>query len=471
MRLIEIFRPKVKPKFITKSTRAAPIQRRPSAFVSVEDKKREALLKLAAYYRDSVVSVFQEYAIGAEIRTWKVAPRYLTIGLRLADTKNIHKAMSPQVSTAIGHRAGLGLGTREPPVEVILYGPLLLYQFRLPEYVRTSVGRIRLWEDIYLDNEHLQGGIGLTLNDRPVYFEFTEKAPHTVVSGTSGSGKTTLLHTVVAQLAAQHDPTELQLALADLKGDFNRFRDLAHLKWQPASDFDDIQSVITHVYAEFQRRLTANIYDAPRLVLVIDEADHQQVFGREKNAIMLTDMAFRARQYKINLIIGTHLPNKATLGDLNTELCNRFHGSTANAKESGQVEGNLQLHKLAGEGDFYHLMGGEKVRFQAAMTLPSHIKALPKRDDVPPVPKELPDMPPQSLVDPNRNPPNRPRIEPEPNYVAYYLHHGAEKVTHSEARDILQLTRTGHDRNRKFAREVEQWLVLLKETQGKWPKE
>jgi len=474
MNLLQVLGRKVRPTFTTKSPpqpAEAPSRRRPSAFIDVAERKKSALLQLAKIYRDSVVNVFMEFGIGADMVTWKVAPRYLTIGLRLHSTNQIRKATSNEILTAIGHRAGLGRGTREPPVEVVLYRHLLLYQFRLPEYVRTSSGRIRLWEDIFLDNEHLQGGIGLTLNDTPVYFEISHKAPHAVVSGTSGSGKTTLLHTIVAQLAAHHKPDELQLALADLKGDFNRFRDLAHLRWQPVSDYHDIEMLIAYVYAEFQRRLADEIRDAPRLVLVIDEADHDRVIGNDLNSRRLGEIAYRGRDYRVNLIIGTHLPNKQTLGDINAELRNRFHGSSANAKQSGQVEGDLALHKLAGEGDFYHLMGGEKIRFQAVLPRESDFRKLPKRDDVPPVPKSLPDVPPQALVDPNQKPPHRPKIEPEPNFVAYYLHHGSQNVSQSQAREVLGLTRTGHVRNRDFAKETEIWLKRLEETKGKWPKE
>ena len=73
-----------------------------------------------------------------------------------------------------------------------------------------------------------------------------------------------------------------------------------------------------------------------------------------------------------NVTIGTHLPNKRTPGDLNRELRSRFHASSAKARESGQIAGNLALHKLAGQGDFYHLLGGEKIRVQAARVKHSH---------------------------------------------------------------------------------------------------
>lgn len=433
-----------------------------------QDRREIALSQLAKFYKDAVVHVFRAFEIGARIKEWNVAPRYITIGLNIYDPKKVRRAMN--LTTEIGHAAGLGTGTQDPPIVASLMGNQLVYQFRMPEYYRVADRKIRLWRDITLKHPGINGAVGLGLYAIPVYYEFPHAAPHAVVSGATGSGKTELIKTMVAQQMLHNSPDELTVVMADPKGDMSElFRNKQHMLWQPAVEYDEIDMMILHVHAEYRRRFHHNTTDAKRWLIVIDEADQDRVLGNEDNLKMIMDVALRGRSLKMNLLIGTHKANKDTLGGLVNELRNRFLGAVATARDSGNVEGGLSLHKLSGAGDFYHSQGGESVRFQAAMTYPMHLRPL-EALNVPPVPTSPPDIDPALAVEAEPNPPHRKRIEPDPKRMAYYLYHGPENVSERMAREA-GWKRTRHLRNREAVLEMLAARAEIEKLSGKWPAE
>lgn len=428
-----------------------------------QTRKVNATKQLARQYINGIMSVWQGNKMSGKILGWNLAPRHIVVGARLADPTRAQEAMSDKVLLAIGHSAALGMGGRDPYITATLSKGAIMYEFRMPETYKWGLRPVRLWRDISVLDEGFSKsiGVGLALNNQPVPFIFDRGAPHTVVSGKSGSGKTTLLKTIIYRLAQNHDTTDLKLMLGDVKGDFEVFADLAHLVYQPTSYYLDIERMVAHFNAEFQRRLSQKLYEEARWVLVLDEADHHTVIGNEKIAAQLLDISLRGRAVQMNLIIGTHVASKSSLGALNAELSYRFHGATANSKESGQVEGNLSLHKLAGQGDFYHVLGGEKIRFQAAITPAEAIDSLPKAQ-IPKVPSVLPDSLDTTAILETTNPPHRPRIEADPQFVAHYLLKGPENVSVRYAKEHLGLTRTAHERNKSFAIHLEQQMREIK---------
>jgi DNA segregation ATPase FtsK/SpoIIIE-like protein len=295
----------------------------------------------------------------------------------------------------------------------------------------------------------------LGIYNTPVYFGFTDEAPHALVCGVSGSGKTELMKTILYQLMQNRTPAELGIAVADPKGDFEHLQDQEHLLFQPAHDFEDIHRLIDLFHTEYARRQEHNVRDERRWVLLVDEADQENVLRNSVNNEKINDIVLRGRSLRMNVIIGTHIPDVSSLGDIGGGLTNRWLGLTSNARESGAIQGGLALHKLGGKGDFYSVSGGQRIRFQAAMTTSRQWDALTYIPGIEHV-REARAAPPVNHlnIDDITNPAHRPKIEADPYTVGFYLFHGINKVTQAVAKDVLGLTRTGHEVNRDFARKV-----------------
>lgn len=429
----------------------------------VSDPRQAILLRLGQHYLKSISTVFEQSNIWANSQKgFGLAPRYVGIGLRLHHAPDLKKAML--LVPEIGHAAGIGDGSATPPITAVLVGNLLVYQIMLPEYIRVSSRRrIKLWQDVSIAHPKLQNGagVGLGMLDKPVPFRFTDTGAHALVCGVTGSGKTELMKTIIYQLM-QAPIENVGLAIVSPKPiDYERFSNAEHLLWQPASTSNDIHNLIQHFHAEFLRREHNSLCNNRRHVLVLDEADQDSVLRDSENRERINNIALRGRAFRMNLLVGTHVPDKASIGNIISSLTNRFLGMMSNARESGQVEGGLALHKLAGQGDFWHVMGQNQTRFQVAKLERGDFDnmRLAPVPQVPPVEAELPsdwDIPTE------RKEPHRPRILPDPKSVAYYIYHSAKSVTQAEALKKLDLSRTGHHVNRDFTLDVEREFRVLR---------
>jgi hypothetical protein len=417
------------------------------------------LLQLVKHYRDKVSIVFQQNKIWATAPEWQVAPRYIALGIRLHDSRNLKPAM--RLTTEIGHAVGVGDGTQEVPLEAVLLGGLLIYRFVVPEFVHVRNKKVRLWTDVYIGDEKLDGAVGLATGNVPIYFDFSDEAPHALVCGVSGSGKTELLKTILFQLLKNTSPEALGVGIADPKGDFGGIDDEEHLLFQPAHEFSDIHRLFEVFHTEYLRRLHHNLRDERRWVLLVDEADQEHVLRNPLNNEWVNDIVLRGRSLRMNVVIGTHIPDVRSLGDLGGGLTNRWLGLTSNARESGQIHGGLALHKLGGRGDFYAVVGSNQQRIQAALTTPENWVTLKKADDIPTVQAAQLEAPPTLVnIDDISKPAHRPRIEPDPYAVGAYLYHGSS-LTQTVARERFDLSRTAHEVNRDFARKVRRAIQAL----------
>jgi hypothetical protein len=418
------------------------------------------LQQLVKHYRDKVGVVFQQNKIWATAPEWNVSPRYVSLGIRLHDSRNLQQAM--RLTREIGHAAGIGDGSTEPPIDAVLLGGLLVYQFVLPEFVQVRNKQVRLWTDVDLDHPNILTGVGLGAYNTPINFEFSDEAPHALVCGVSGSGKTELLKTIVHQLLVTNPPASLGVGIADPKGDFACLDNQEHLLFQPAHEFSDINRLFELFHNEYLRRQEHNVRNGRRWVLMVDEADQEAVLRNPLNNEFVNDIVLRGRSLKMNVIIGTHIPDVGSLGNIGRGLTNRWLGLTSSAKESGQVQGGLALHKLGGRGDFYAVVGNMKQRIQAALTLPKHWENLNYTNTIDSVKVADIEIPANhATIDDISKPAHRPKLEPDPYCVAFYLYHGTDRVTQVVARERLGLTRTGHELNRNFAKRVARGISIL----------
>jgi hypothetical protein len=153
---------------------------------------------------------------------------------------------------------------------------------------------------------------------RPVTLDLAGKNRAVLIGGTSGSGKTNLMQSVILQLAAKHDPSEIQFAIVDTKEvDFGpTFARLPHLFAPIAHDLEDAAQLIEAVEGERLRRqavmATAGVSDWRRadglglLVLVVDEAAD---FARAPAMSTLVEVARKGRAMGISLVLATQSPS------------------------------------------------------------------------------------------------------------------------------------------------------------------
>jgi hypothetical protein len=143
-----------------------------------------------------------------------------------------------------------------------------------------------------------------------------------LIGGTSGSGKTNLMQSLILQLAAKHDPSEVRFGIVDTKMvDFGpTFDRLPHLFAPIARDVAGAGRLIEAVEQERLRRQAvmaqAGVADWRQaeglglLLLTIDEAAD---FCRTPAMETLISLARKGRAFGISLVVGTQNPTSRVI--------------------------------------------------------------------------------------------------------------------------------------------------------------
>ncbi|MBI3912718.1 MAG: DNA translocase FtsK, partial [Chloroflexi bacterium] len=202
---------------------------------------------------------------------------------------------------------------------------------------------------------------------------------HCLIAGTTGSGKTELARTMVASLAMNQKPRDLQLALFDPKWHgLAPFANLPHLLFPIVSDIQATLTRLEFLVNEMERRDRGAV-TRPRVVVVIDElADTLQTGGAAVEA-MLTRLVQRGRGAGISVIACTQKPTARAVGSLmKANFPARLVGRVASAEDARVASGisGSGAEKLAGRGDFLLIAAGQIIRFQAARTSESECNQL-----------------------------------------------------------------------------------------------
>ncbi|HEY8543758.1 MAG TPA: FtsK/SpoIIIE domain-containing protein, partial [Acidimicrobiales bacterium] len=204
-----------------------------------------------------------------------------------------------------------------------------------PELIRAR------WKRSALDPHRLAVPIGVT-EDGVFAVDLVGDGPHGLVGGTTGSGKSELLRTLVAGLAATHDPDHLTFVLIDFKGGaaFDVCGRLPHTVGL-VTDLDEhlaeralrcLEAELKHRERVLRAAGAADLADLadhrrpgaeplPRLVVIIDEfATLKAELPRFVDA--LVGIAQRGRSLGVHLLLATQRPQGAISDNIraNTDL-------------------------------------------------------------------------------------------------------------------------------------------------------
>jgi hypothetical protein len=186
--------------------------------------------------------------------------------------------------------------------------------------------------------------VGLGRGRRGALWVDLDSCPHLLVGGMTGGGKSVFLRQALAFLATEHPPSELQLALLDLKGG----TELAHFSYLPHSLFPVADTVaaaavtLAAVREELDRRLTvvrraaeqvtsAALPAWPRILVVVDEVaeltcrdlgdDRAARAAQQAASGRLAEIARLGRSVQVHLVCCTQRPDaEAVPGQLKANL-------------------------------------------------------------------------------------------------------------------------------------------------------
>ncbi len=384
------------------------------------------------FYARIIGTLFQHQQLsGGRLQSASRAARHLSLGVRLANPLDLAKALKLEEAIALSANVEAVLAQRR--------AGLVVYQFQLSQ---------ALWQSYTRQDLPTPQAVGLAERRQPVTFSF-EDEPHTLVAGTTGSGKTEAIKSVLVALMNIYSPADLKLVICDPNHMLTDFHNAAHLALPIAQHSQEQEQALQYVYQTLTRRKAENIKDAYILCLVLDEATDSLLTDSEIQ--MGRTLVKQGRAFKVNAIVGTQKPNQADLPGIIDQLLNRFVGKVANAQQSAQLTGHpgLQAHKLTGKGDFLHVANGDDAtRFQVARATQADYDCL-ERAEVKPVrvePAEIIDLP--AVVE--QKPVGRPRLEVNPEHLAWYFHHNPQQISIAMAREMLGLSREHHNRHKHF---------------------
>lgn len=282
---------------------------------------------------------------------------------RQADNLKLHLGLAEK--PLIGNQAGyVSVDVRRPDRQAVPLGPLL---GRRPARLG---GRPAF-------------PVGVDVGGEAHWLDLSEPSScHLLVAGTTGSGKSEFLKALLAGLAGQLGPDQVQFVLIDPKRvTFNLAGQSPYLAGPVVYDADGAVPAIDDCFREMERRyetlralgkehvgeLTAA--DAvPRRVVVFDEfadlmADRA---GKRELEAVLRRLGAKARAAGIHLVLGTQRPEASVVTPLlRSNLPGRVSLQVLSEKDSKLILDDPDAAHLLGRGDLLWRQGGGLLRLQS----------------------------------------------------------------------------------------------------------
>ena len=225
----------------------------------------------------------------------------------------------------------------------------------------------------------LPAALGVDTKGNPIYLDIT-KTPHLLIAGQTGSGKSVCLNSIIASLALNCLPTDLQFLLIDPKRvEFLPYENMPNLiSRHVIKDVDEAILSLKWLVQEMEFRNTIlekcrckNIKDfkrklnhglikgmpisytqnIPYIVAIIDEFSDLMMHSSKETTNYIMLLAQKARSVGIHLILATQRPStKIISGDIKANFPTRIALKTATATDSTTILGFGGAEKLLGHG-------------------------------------------------------------------------------------------------------------------------
>jgi hypothetical protein len=383
---------------------------------------------------------------GGQLVRARRGARHLSLAIRLTNSTDLEKALRLAEALALATNTKHVLAQRQ--------SGLVVYQFELGPH---------FWQSYTRKDLPTSEAIGLAERRQPVNFTFQQ--PHTLVAGTTGSGKTETIKSILFSLMTSYLADQLNIIVCDPHNDLADFNNVAHLAMPIAINHDEQNQALHFTNQHLIHRKANNIREDRILALVLDEAS--DTLTDEASLGIVKSIAQEGRKFRVHVIVGTQKPSHKDLPNILDLLLNRFVGLVSDARVSANLTGRagLQAHLLTGSGDFIHVAGTDVIRFQVAMATKTDLDRL-ERTEVKSVQVETTDLVELPTLLPERKPPGRPRLQLNPDWLAFYYYHGPDRISRRMAEE-LGLSRDFHDLHRDFCKRFSGTYLKLRRSHQK----
>ena len=240
----------------------------------------------------------------------------------------------------------------------------------------SSVAELDLGPRPHRRANALRAPIGRTADGKPLWLDLKQAAeggmgPHGVLVGATGSGKSELLRSLVAGLAATHDPERLAFVLVDYKGgaafaDLARLPHVAGLITNLQRDLSLVDRMRDALTGEQERRQTmlreaGNVDDIvayqalrerdrslppmPDLLVIVDEFA-ELLAARQEFIDLFVGLGRVGRSLGIHLLLSSQRLDEGRLRGLESHLRYRLCLRTYSAVESKLILGTPDAYLL-----------------------------------------------------------------------------------------------------------------------------
>lgn len=404
------------------------------------DKRKQFASQYALQLARILTALYKQEGIrGGKIGKVRLAARYITIPVRLANPVDWKKAKTLETPLAMAARARQALVLRAED-------GCVLNQFELPETMWQTYSLV----DLEASHSPDTVGVGFREGQRQVNLDF-KAAPHVLLAGGSQvAGKSVLMLTILAGLATAHGPGSVKMLIVDPRHDLVALDDTEHLMLPIARTPGQAAQVIDRAWQEvFEVRGPADARNAlPRLIVAIDEA--QNIVPAAERQDRVAELGQEAGKYGVHLVVSSQKPLEDDLPRLLFNLGHRFCGQVPTPQEGSRLlgESGLGAERLTPQGDFIHKVGPVVQRLQVAMTKPEELAGLRRQVLVWPEVEEV------AVMEEKKG--GRPRIQPTGPLVGKYvkLLQEGDEIGPVKAKRMFGVTRTEHDINFAFALEI-----------------
>jgi DNA segregation ATPase FtsK/SpoIIIE, S-DNA-T family len=314
------------------------------------------------------------YRVGPTIIQYAVEPGYVE---KINDDGEIVKK-KVRVSQIAGLRKDitLALSVERLRIEAPIPGHSFI-GIEIPN-INSSLVRLKTIlasEEFKKQTSKLSLALGLDVSGNPIVTDLV-KMPHLLIAGTTGSGKSVCITSLIACLAMNNSPSELQLAILDPKMvELVRFNGLPHLMGKVETQLDRMLAVLAWAIKEMEGRykkleeVNARDLDAfnlkmqrrgkaglPKIVIVIDELADLMLSETEKTETYLVRLAQMARATGIHLVVATQRPSSDIItGLIKANFPARISFMMASSVDSRVVLDTNGAETLMGKGDMLFL--------------------------------------------------------------------------------------------------------------------